>query len=68
MRGATLRRKSACLGEPKVPNFPVSATPRHGLLRLGVGPCPGEGPLHLGEPEILSLFLSFVNSRNHQLD
>ena len=42
-----------CLGEPEAPNFPVSTTPRHGLLCLVVGPSLGEGPLRLGEPEVL---------------
>ena len=30
--------------------------------------CLGEGPLRLGEPVVLFLFLSYVNSRNHQLE
>ena len=67
MRGALPRRRSALLGELEAPKFPVSAMPRHGLLRLGIGPCLGEGPLRLGEPAILFLFLSFVNFRNHHL-
>ena len=41
------------LGEPEAPNFLVFATPWRGLLRLGIGPCLGEGPLCLGEPEVL---------------
>ena len=69
------------LGEPESPNLSVSATSRHGLLRLGVGPrlgkgplrlgegplLLGEGPLRLGEPEVLFSLISFVNSRNHHL-
>ena len=61
-------RRSACLGKPKATNFLVSTTPRHWLLCLGVGSRLSEGPLRLGEPEVLFLFLSSVNSRNHQLD
>ena len=55
------------LGKPESPNLSVSATPRRGLLRLGVGPRLGEGPLRLGEPEVLFSLISFVNSGNHQL-
>ena len=67
-RGASPKRMSAWLGEPKAPNFPVSTTPRCGLLHLGVGTRLSKGPLRLGEPEVLFLFMSSVNSRNHQLD
>ena len=56
------------LGEPEVPIFMVSTMPQCGLLRLGVSSRLGEGPLRLGEPEVLFLFLSSVNSRNHQLE
>ena len=55
------KRRSACLGEglrlgePEAPKFSVSTSPWRRLLRLG-------------EPEVLFSLLSFVNSRNHQLD
>ena len=65
-RSSLPRRRSASLGEPEAPNLSVSAMPRHGLLRLGVGSRLGEGPLRLGEPKVLFLFPSSVNSRNHQ--
>ena len=67
-RGASPKRMSACLGEPKAPNFPFSATPHCGLLHLGVGTRLSKGPLCLSEHEVLFLFMSSVNSRNHQLD
>ena len=53
------------LGEPKAPNFLVSAMPRRGLLCLGVGTRLGKGPLCLGELAVPFLFLSSLNSRNH---
>ena len=49
------------LSEPEAPKSLVSTSPQPGLLRLGEG-------LRLGEPVVLFLFLSSVNSRNHQLD
>ena len=55
------KRRSICLGKPKALKFPVSTSPRQRLLRLSQG-------LRLGKPEVLFLFLSSVNSRNHQLD
>ena len=60
MRGVSPRRRSVSLGEPEALNLPVSITPRHGLLRLDVGPHLGEGPLHLSEPKVL-FFLSFLS-------
>ena len=47
------------LGEPEAPKSLISASPQQRLLRLG------EGPLCLGEPVVLFLFMSSVNSRNH---
>ena len=46
-------RRSTFLGEPEVPNLLFFAMPRRGLLSLSVGPHLGEGPLHLGELEVL---------------
>ena len=61
------RRRSIHLCKPKAPNLPVFATPQRGLLRLGIGPGLGEGPLRLSELAVPFLFLSSVNSRNHYL-
>ena len=53
------RRRELCLREElhlselEAPNLPVFTTPRCGLLYLGVGPRLGEGPLCLGDPEVL---------------
>ena len=54
-RGASPRLRTARLGEPEALKFLVSSSPQQGCLRLG-------------EPEVLFLFLSSVNSRNHQLE
>ena len=53
MQGASPRRRSARLGKIEAQNFPVSATPQRGLLRLGVGPRLGKGPLSLGKLKVL---------------
>ena len=53
MRGASPKRRSAHLGKPEAPKLPVFASPQRRLLRFGVGPRLGEGPLYLGEPEVL---------------
>ena len=61
-RRSALLGKGLHLGEPKTLKFPVFASPRRGLVHIG------KGLLHLGELEVLFLLLSFINSRNHQLE
>ena len=60
------RRRSVRLSEPEVLNFPVSASPRRRLLCLGEGLRLGDEDLfRLGESEVLFLFISSINPRNH---
>ena len=54
-RGASPKLRTARLGELEAPKFQVSSSPQQGWLRLG-------------EPEVLFLFLSSINSINHQLE
>ena len=56
---STPRRRFVHLGEPKAPKFPVFGLPQGRLIRLGLGPCLGEGPLRLGELAVLFLFPFF---------
>ena len=49
------RRRFVRLNELEAPKSPDSTSPRQGLLRLG-------------KPKVLFLFMSSVNSINHQLE
>ena len=53
VNGASPMQRSACLAEPKAPKLQVLTYPRQRLLCFAIGPHLGEGPLCLGEPEVI---------------